>query len=80
VRSCPTAVPAPTAHADESALPSYTHARTRAIEEFDRTYLAKLLAKTHGNVSEAARLAGKERRTLGKLIKRYAIQPNAFRG
>jgi two-component system response regulator GlrR len=74
------AAPDPVALPGADQLPAYTHARLLALEAFDRSYLVTLLARTHGNVSEAARLAGKERRTLGKLIKRYAIQANAFRG
>jgi transcriptional regulator with PAS, ATPase and Fis domain len=58
---------------------SYTCARLRVLEDFDRTYLASLLSRTRGNVTQAAKLAGKERRALGKLIKRYAIQPDRFR-
>jgi len=61
------------------SLPTYVCARLRAMEEFDRKYLSRLLAQTRGNITQAAKLAGKERRALGKLIKRYAIHPGAFR-
>lgn len=64
---------------DAEELPAYAQARLRAIEEFDRLYLSALLRRTRGNVSRAARLACKERRALGKLIKRYSISPAAFR-
>lgn len=52
---------------------SFAAAKTRAIEIFERSYLTRLMAKTQGNVSQAARIADKERRALGKLLKKYAI-------
>lgn len=54
-------------------LPDYRLARAQALERFDRAYLERLLAEANGNVTSAARLAGKERRALGKLLKRYRI-------
>jgi transcriptional regulator with PAS, ATPase and Fis domain len=64
---------------DQAPLP-YAHARSIALEEFDRRYLERLLARARGNVTQAAKLAGKERRALGKLIRRYGIAPTHFRG
>jgi len=52
---------------------TYHAAKSLALEQFDRTYLTKLLRRAHGNVTRAAELAGKERRALGKLLKRYRI-------
>jgi transcriptional regulator with GAF, ATPase, and Fis domain len=57
----------------------YRVARSLALEAFDRQYLADVLTRTRGNVTRAAKMAGKERRALGKLIKRYAIQASAYR-
>jgi hypothetical protein len=37
------------------------------------------MQKYNGNVSRAALAAGKERRELGKLLKKYQIDPNQFR-
>jgi two-component system, NtrC family, response regulator GlrR len=65
--------------AGPEGLSPYAHARRRAIEEFNRAYLTDLLTRADGNVSRAARIACKERRALGKLIKRYAIVPTSFR-
>jgi transcriptional regulator with GAF, ATPase, and Fis domain len=52
---------------------SYQAAKAHILKEFDRTYLTDLLQRAQGNVTKAAALAGKERRALGKLLKRYQI-------
>ena len=51
----------------------FADAKQYAVECFERKYLESLLQKTRGNVSEAARLAGKERRALGKLLKKHSL-------
>lgn len=53
--------------------PNYRQAKAQAMANFERTYLARLLDLAEGNVSLAARLAGKERRSLGKLLKKYGL-------
>jgi DNA-binding NtrC family response regulator len=53
-------------------------AKAKAIAEFERNYLAQLLAETHGNVSLAARRCGKERRSLGKLLKKHGIDKSRY--
>ena len=52
---------------------SYSSAKSRALQEFDRHYLTRLIQRASGNVTRAAQLAGKERRAFGKLLKRYGI-------
>jgi len=51
----------------------FQSAKAQAIAEFEREYLSRLLHDTQGNVSAAARLACKERRSLGKLLKKYGL-------
>lgn len=48
-------------------------AKQRAIENFERSYLQELLDRHEGNVTRAAREAGKERRALGRLAKKYGL-------
>ena len=43
------------------------------VAEFECAFLLRLLEDTRGNVSEAARRAGKERRAFGKLLAKYGI-------
>lgn len=56
-----------------AAWQSYSDARIQALVSFEREYLEKLMAAASGNVTQAARLAGKERRALGKLLKKHGI-------
>ena len=48
------------------------------MEEFERGYLMDLLAEHKGNVSHAARAAGKDRRTLQRLLRKYSIERMVF--
>src|SRR5262249_17889785 len=43
---------------------AYRPARARALMAFDRRFLSELLLCSGGNISQAAKLAGKERRAL----------------
>jgi DNA-binding NtrC family response regulator len=58
---------------------NYRDAKARALADFDRRYLVALLRSARGNVSRAARLAGKERRDLGRLLARYSITAGEYR-
>ena len=46
-------------------------AKQHVIEEFERGYVEELLTRHQGNVTQAAREAGKERRAFGRLVKKY---------
>jgi len=56
----------------------FRKAKARVIADFERAYVAELLRRSHGNVSLAARLSGKERSRFGKLLKKYALNRGAF--
>lgn len=58
---------------------NFNEARQSMLQAFERSHLMRLMRESAGNVSHAARLAGKERRALGKLLKKYQIEANAFR-
>ncbi len=47
-------------------------AKASWIAEFERRFVLWALEQSGGNVSAAARRAGKERRTFGRLVKKYA--------
>jgi DNA-binding NtrC family response regulator len=57
---------------------TFAAAKAQAIEEFERRYVRELLAEAKGNLSLAARLAGKERSRFGRLVKKYGLQRSAF--
>ncbi|MBX3249679.1 MAG: sigma-54-dependent Fis family transcriptional regulator [Myxococcales bacterium] len=59
----------------ELSLPPMSDARQR----FDRAYLVEVLRRTQGNVSAAARLAGRNRTDFHDLLRRHGIDPNDFR-
>jgi DNA-binding NtrC family response regulator len=58
---------------------NFREAKARAIADFERAYVAELLARASGNIALAARIAGKERSRLGKLIRKYGFSGAAFR-
>jgi DNA-binding NtrC family response regulator len=51
----------------------FQRAKAAAVEEFERSYIARALTESRGNVSAAARLSGKERRAFGKLMKKHGL-------
>ncbi|MFN3986090.1 MAG: sigma 54-interacting transcriptional regulator [Rhodocyclaceae bacterium] len=55
---------------------SYAEAKQR----FERTYLVQLLKLTDGNVSDAARLADRNRTEFYRLLQRHSLTPSLFRG
>ncbi|MBS0152451.1 MAG: sigma-54-dependent Fis family transcriptional regulator [Nitrospira sp.] len=52
--------------------------KTKMIDEFERTYLSKLLSSHQGNVSQAARAAHKERRTFQRLLHKHGLDRREF--
>jgi len=58
-----------------SRLPSFDEAR----DEFTRSYLSQLLQITTGNVSQAARLAKRNRTDFYKLLARHQLVPDDFK-
>ncbi|EHR71182.1 sigma-54 interacting regulator [Burkholderiales bacterium JOSHI_001] len=58
---------------DEAPCTRFNDARDRAMQSFERQYLEKLMRVAAGNVTHAARLAGKERRLLGRMLKKHGL-------
>ena len=58
---------------------SFRALKQATIEIFERNYLSRLMAEHRGNVTQAARASGKERRDLGKLLRKYQLDPKSFR-
>jgi len=58
-----------------ASVPSFDEAR----DEFTRNYLAQLLQLTRGNVTQAAKLAGRNRTDFYKLLSRHDVSPEHFK-
>jgi DNA-binding NtrC family response regulator len=56
----------------------FNEAKAHAIAHFERTYVTELLRHTRGNISMAARLCGKERSRLRRLVKKYRLERRSF--
>ncbi len=56
----------------------FREAKAQAIAEFERAYVAHVLALAGGNITQAARLCGQERSQLGKLAKKYGLERGQF--
>jgi two-component system response regulator GlrR len=50
-----------------------------AKNDFEKDYLIQLISMTKGNITEAAKLAGKYRSDLYELLKKYNLNPADFR-
>ena len=68
------------AHAATRGHTGFKDAKARAIAQFERAYLAALLSRTQGNLSLAAKLAGKERSSFTRLLKKYRLRRGDFEG
>ncbi|MGE5217826.1 MAG: sigma-54 interaction domain-containing protein [Chloroflexota bacterium] len=77
-------------HAADIALPegkskemlrheSLRRAKSFVIGEFERGYVANLLAQHQGNITRAAKAAGKDRRTLQRLVRKYSLDRESFK-
>ena len=52
--------------------------KEKVIEEFERAFLNELLSTHHGNVSQAARAAKKERRAFQRLLQKHGLDRRVF--
>lgn len=61
--------------AEWTGFPKYRDAK----RQFERRYAAECLAHAQGNVSEAARMSGKDRKDFYDLLKRTGLRAEDFR-
>jgi DNA-binding NtrC family response regulator len=78
----------PVARAGDVTLPTaaagaeaekFQSAKARTVATFERNYIEGLLAAHRGNISSAARSAGKNRRAFWELIRKHHIEVDRFR-
>jgi DNA-binding NtrC family response regulator len=63
----------------DSAPAAFREAKARAIADFEKEYVRNLLTQAQGNVSLAARIAGKERSRFHRLVRKYHLHPREFK-
>jgi two-component system response regulator GlrR len=61
--------------AEAAPLRPFREAKGEVLERFEREYLSRALEAAGGNISEAARLAGKDRKDFWSLLKKHDITP-----
>lgn len=69
-------LPLPEGPLDEE---SFRAAKARMVDAFERGYIERLLACSHGNITQAAQLAKKNRRAFFELIRKHGISTDRFR-
>lgn len=57
---------------------SFQRAKARVIDDFEKSYILRLLALNGGNISQAARTAGKNRRVFWELMRKHDIRIDKF--
>ncbi len=70
----PSPSPALSGAPDSAPLLPYEQARRAALEDFERTYLRRLLTASDDNVAAAARDAGVNRAYLHRLLRRHGLR------
>lgn len=58
---------------------SFKQAKARMVADFERSYIEGLLVLHRGNISHAARRAGKNRRAFFELIRKHGVDAERFR-
>jgi len=67
-------IPPPPPGAAPGPLTPFKEAKRTLIDEFERDYLQRLLARTNGNLSRAAAIAGIERHYLRDLFRKHGLR------
>jgi two-component system response regulator GlrR len=58
---------------------SFQMAKASVIEQFEKTYIQRLLATYHGNITHSAQAAHKNRRAFWQLIRKHRIAVQDFK-
>jgi len=57
----------------------FQNGKSQAIGNFERSFIARLLTAHGGNISRAAKAAGKDRRSFQRLINKHGLNREAFK-
>jgi len=69
----------PEATANHEDTPLWTGPLSEAKKQFEKAYLQHLLKSTQGNVSEVARISGRYRTDIYRLMTKYGLESEEFR-
>jgi two-component system, NtrC family, response regulator GlrR len=58
---------------------SFQRAKARVVSDFERNYLEAVLRSSDGNITQAAMIAGKNRRAFFELLRKHHIEAERFR-
>ncbi len=61
-----------------SILGDFREEKNKAVQDFERQYVHEILKECSGNITLAARRAGKDRRAFGRLVKKYGIDREQY--
>ena len=64
---------------ESDPLESFHEAKMKMISVFEKTYIERLLLAHHGNISQAARAAQKNRRAFWELVRKHQIDVKSFK-
>ncbi len=59
--------------AEQGLSNTFQEAKKKTVEQFERKYLSEILGLHKGNISRAAKAAGKDRRAFGRLVKKHRL-------
>jgi two-component system response regulator GlrR len=69
----------PSATGEATPTESFRVTKARMVQNFERSYIENVLSISKGNIADAARIAGKNRRALFELIRKHQINPASFK-
>jgi two-component system, NtrC family, response regulator GlrR len=70
----PATLPPPADLPGAALRDTYRRSKALAVSAFEQSYLVRLIEQTQGNISAAAKIAGTERRHLGRLLRKHGIR------
>lgn len=71
-------IPPTTPHCLSNITQSFQTAKDKLVYQFEHDYLNKLLTHTQGNISKAAQIAKKERRSFCRLMEKHGFERKQF--
>ena len=76
IRGCDIDLPVPESAEAAKAPTTFRIAKAQLVGRFEREYLEDMLQRHQGNISHAARAAGKSRRAFFALVRKHKIAVN----